>query len=177
MWHKSNGAICKIECTLRSSLNQLMSRDEAKIAAMMIPCQWHHTLKYLLKQIPRFVFNSYASRSHYPSPLFSPRRNMQNITDDYHHAHWRSRCKLSSRECNMPSAALKSIWQCAKSTVLSRRSRWRVSRKHRQSTLSSKLELCVEGHDAVVSLFSAVQRCIKLAKMTFFHNAGFLWYK
>lgn len=60
---KTNDAICTLECTSRSSLSQLMSRDEAKIAAMMIPCQWHHTFKYLLKQILRFVFNAYSSRT------------------------------------------------------------------------------------------------------------------
>lgn len=40
-----------------------MSRDEAEIAAMMIPCQWHHTLKYLFKEILQFVFHAFISSS------------------------------------------------------------------------------------------------------------------
>lgn len=61
-----------------------MSRDEAEITTM-IPCQWHHTLKYLFKKILQFVFYAFYFFFFFSSasaPAKCLMWNMQNIVDD-----------------------------------------------------------------------------------------------
>lgn len=158
-----------------SSHNVFMSRDEAEITAMMIPCQWHHTFKYLFKEILQFVFTFFMFSS--CATELAPAKHAKYCGWLTSRTSKWSFCKLNLRERNESGAALKSI----RHRGAYRKCRRRSNRVYCRATLSSlaKHEPSVEGHHGTIILSShsrSDRRCNKLQNI-FSYNAGFLWYK
>lgn len=176
-----------------------MSRDEAEITgAMMIPCQWHHTLKYLFKEILQFVFYAFfvflfARSSGETCKILW----MINITHTKHTrlANW----ICVNAKCSAAAAALKSIWHCAEQSFSSPSQPKNEVKKCSDCEARfffagnsvarqlpaihlvalDKHEPCVEGqrrHHNSLGFLCSSKGAIN-CKNNFLYDAGFLWYK
>lgn len=186
IWHRrviteTNGAICSHKCTSRALVSTTNScpATKRKVQAMMIPCQWHHTLKYLLKEILHLSFALFRLAS-------APAKHAKYYG-------WLTTRILSTANWNCVSAICQALrWRqfdiCASrnsseeneegESFFRKFGRRRRNDKTQAQRLESTVRWTVRGRSRLCCLFlhSPSKGAINLQKWLFL-NAGLLWYK